>query len=61
MTDPDTPAGTPTGLSPSADSGPQKKRKVVAGRGLVMFIAGVALAAFAMYIFVAFYGIATSG
>jgi hypothetical protein len=48
---------TPTGLSPSADPEPQKKRKVIAGRGLVMFIAGVAVAAFCLYAFVVLYGI----
>ncbi|MCQ1769320.1 hypothetical protein NOJ28_27730 [Neorhizobium galegae] len=48
---------TPTGLSPSADSEPQKTRKVIAGRGLVMFIAGVAVAAFCLYMFIALYGI----
>ena len=50
---------TPTGLSPSADSPAQKKRKVMAGRGILMFIVGVAVAAFALYIFAAAY-IATS-
>ena len=51
---------TPTGLSPSADPPEQKKRKVVAGRGLMMLIAGVALAAFAIYTFIVLYGIMTS-
>lgn len=52
---------TPTGLSPSADSPKQKRRKLRAGRGLLIFISGVALSAFALYIFVALYGIFTSG
>ena len=51
---------TPTGLSPSADSPEQKGRKLLAGRGLLVFICGVALCAFALYIFVALYGIFTS-
>ncbi|MDX3977461.1 hypothetical protein [Shinella sp.] len=51
---------TPTGLSPSADTPEQKKRKVVAGRGLMMLVAGVALGAFAIYTFIVLYGIMTS-
>jgi len=54
------PGKTPTGLSPSADAQPQKKRKVFAGRGLVIFIAGVAVAAFCLYVFIALYGIYVS-
>jgi hypothetical protein len=50
----------PTGLSPSADSPAQKRRKVLAGRGALMLIVGVALAAFGLYILIAFYGILTS-
>ena len=53
--------GTPTGLSPSADPPAQKKRKVFAGRGLALFVSGVAIAAFGLYILIAFYGILTSG
>lgn len=52
--------GTPTGLSPSADSPSQKKRKVVAGRGLALFIAGFALMAFALYLFIVVYGVMAS-
>lgn len=48
---------TPTGLSPSADQPEQKHRKVVIGRGLVIFIACVAIAAFMIYAFIAAYGI----
>ena len=51
---------TPTGLAPSADSGEQKRRKVTAGRGLLMFIAGIAVCAFAIYIFIVLYGIFAS-
>jgi hypothetical protein len=51
---------TPTGLSPSADTPEQKKRKVLAGRGLVMLIAGIAIAAFAIYAFIVVYGLTTS-
>ncbi|MGK6316764.1 hypothetical protein [Neorhizobium sp. DT-125] len=48
---------TPTGLSPSADHPAQKRRKMSAGRGLALFIAGVAAAAFAVYLFVVVYGL----
>ncbi|MGK9050955.1 hypothetical protein QTA58_20645 [Neorhizobium sp. CSC1952] len=48
---------TPTGLSPSADHPAQKRRKMRAGRGLALFIAGVAAAAFAVYLFVVVYGL----
>lgn len=48
---------TPTGLSPSADCPEQMKRKVSAGRGLALFIAGVAAAAFVIYLFIVIYGL----
>ena len=51
---------TPTGLAPSADPPDQKRRRILAGRGLVMVVAGVALAAFALYAFAALYGLFTS-
>ncbi|MCJ9754386.1 hypothetical protein MOV61_27015 [Neorhizobium sp. BETTINA12A] len=51
---------TPTGLSPSADPEPQKKRKVVVGRGLAIFVAGAAVAAFCLYVLIALYGIYAS-
>jgi hypothetical protein len=51
---------TPTGLSPSADPPAQKRRKVVAGRGLLLFVVGVAFAAAALYTFVVVYGIISS-
>jgi hypothetical protein len=51
---------TPTGLSPSADSPTQKKRKVTLGRGLALFIAGIAVAAFGLYAFIVLYGIYAS-
>ncbi|MCB5203804.1 hypothetical protein LH464_15130 [Neorhizobium sp. T786] len=51
---------TPTGLSPSADSPEKKKRKIVAGRGLALFIAGFGLMAFALYLFIVVYGVTTS-
>lgn len=51
---------TPTGLSPSADTPEQKNRKVLAGRGLVMLIAGIAIAAFVIYAFIVLYGLMTS-
>lgn len=51
---------TPTGLSPSADPPAQKRRKVMAGRGALMLIVGVALAAFSLYILIVLYGIFAS-
>ena len=51
---------TPTGLAPSADSPAEKRRKILAGRGALMLIAGVALAAFSLYILIVLYGIFTS-
>lgn len=50
---------TPTGLSPSADPPAQKERKVSAGRGLVLLIGSVAIAAFAVYLFIIIYGLVT--
>jgi len=47
---------TPTGLTPSNDSPQERKRKVVMGRGAVGFLAAFAVAAFALYIFIAVYG-----
>lgn len=52
--------GTPTGLSPSADTPAQKNRKVLGGRGLALFIGGIAVAAFALYLFIVVYGVASS-
>lgn len=43
--------GSPTGMAPSADTDAQKKQKVKAGRGLVIFLAGFAVLAFSIYIF----------
>jgi hypothetical protein len=54
MTNPDE---TPTGLAPSADSPPEKRRKVQMGRGLVGLICGVAIAAFGLYLFIVAYGL----
>lgn len=51
---------TPAGLSPSAEPPKEKQRRVVVGRGLAIFIAGVALSAFALYIFIVVYGIFAS-
>lgn len=50
---------TPTGLSPSADTPPQKKRRVLAGRAAVLLIAGVAVAAFALYLLIIVFGLMT--
>jgi hypothetical protein len=57
----DDPQHTPTGLAPSADSPQQKREKVQIGRGFVAIICGVAIASFALYIFVVAYGILKSG
>jgi hypothetical protein len=51
---------TPTGLSPSADSPAQKRRKVTAGRGLLILIIGITVGAFSLYVFIAVYGLFTS-
>jgi hypothetical protein len=51
---------TPTGLAPSADSPEQKKKKLIAGKGLMLFIAGIAALAAVLYVFIAFYGIYSS-
>jgi hypothetical protein len=48
---------TPTGLSPSADSPGQKKRKLLAGKGLTLVIVGIAAFAAFLYVFIALYGI----
>lgn len=51
---------TLTGRAPSAGSPEQKRRKILAGRGALMLIAGVALAAFSLYVLLVLYGIFTS-
>ncbi|MCJ8147662.1 hypothetical protein [Shinella sedimenti] len=51
---------TPVGLAPSADSPREKKRKLQIGRGAVMVICGIGLAAFALYTFTVLYGIFTA-
>lgn len=35
----------------------ERSLRAIAGRGLVMFVAGVAVAAFCLYVFIALYGI----
>ncbi|MDX3925751.1 MAG: hypothetical protein QHC90_08065 [Shinella sp.] len=55
MSDPD----KDPALAPSADSSPRKERKLLAGKGLAWFIAGVAVAAFLIYLFIVFYGVTT--
>ncbi|NSY15064.1 hypothetical protein [Agrobacterium vitis] len=51
---------TPTGLAPSADSPEQKRRKLLAGKGLMLFIVGIAALAAFLYVFIAVYGILSS-
>lgn len=51
---------TPTGHSPSPVPPAQKRRKILAGRGALMLLAGIAIAAFSLYILIALYGILTS-
>ena len=48
---------TPAGLAPSADPPAQTRRKVLAGRGIVLFIAGVAAVAFGLYLMIVVYGL----
>ena len=50
----------PTGLAPSAGSPEQKKKKLIAGKGLTLFIAGIAALAAFLYVFIALYGIYSS-
>jgi len=52
---------TPTGLAPSADSESDKHRGRRLGRGMLMIIVGIAICAFAIYTFIALYGIFTAG
>jgi hypothetical protein len=52
--------GTPTGLAPSADSEADKRRGLRLGKGTLMVIAGIAVCAFALYTFIALYGIFTA-
>jgi hypothetical protein len=49
--------GRPTGVAPSADTPAQNRRKVVAGRGAVMVIGGIAVGAFILYAIIMMYGI----
>ena len=48
---------TPAGLAPSSDPPQQTRRKVLAGRGIVLFIAGVAVVAFGLYMLIVVYGL----
>jgi hypothetical protein len=50
------PRDTPTGLPPSADLPWQKRQKEMAGRGLAIFVVGVAIGAFAICGFIFIYG-----
>jgi len=45
-------------LAPSNDSPAQTKKKVNSGRGIVIFIGGVAVVAFCLYLFIVVYGVA---
>ncbi len=48
------------GLSPSADSHSQKVRKARAGRGLIVFIIGIAVLALLVYITIGIYAAITA-
>ena len=48
---------SPTGLAPSADSPAQSRRKVVAGRGVVLVIGSIAVGAFILYAIIVIYGV----
>ena len=52
-------ADTPTGLTLSNDNPQEKKRKVLMGRGALGALASFASAAFALYTFIAVYGLIT--
>ncbi len=47
---------TSTGTEPSPDAPLTKRRRLIAARGLVAFIGGAAIAAFALYAFIIVYG-----
>ncbi|TCV74572.1 hypothetical protein EDE05_103329 [Neorhizobium sp. R1-B] len=49
------------GLAPSADSHGQKVKKARAGKGLVLFIVGVAVAALLLYLTIGIYAGISSG
>lgn len=51
---------TPTGLAPSADSEADKRRGLRLGKGVLLVIVGIAACAFALYTFIALYGILTA-
>ncbi|WP_438750038.1 hypothetical protein [Pararhizobium sp. O133] len=40
---------TPTGLAPSADTPAKKRRKLVVGKGVIIVISSIAVAAFTLY------------
>jgi len=48
---------TPTGLAPSADTPGEKRARLNIGRGALLLICGVTVAAFAIYAFIVMYGI----
>lgn len=39
-------------LAPSADTRPEKRRKMAAGKGVLLFVAGLAILAFALYLLI---------
>jgi len=47
-------------LAPSNDSPAQTTKKINSGRGIVLFIGGVAVIAFCLYLFIVVYGVAKS-
>jgi hypothetical protein len=49
------------GVTPSPASGEKRAKQARAGRGLPIFIGGVAVAAFLLYLMVTVYGIMTAG
>ncbi|WP_156386945.1 MULTISPECIES: hypothetical protein [unclassified Rhizobium] len=51
---------TPTGLSPSSDPSAQKRRKLLFGKGAVVVISSIAVAAFTLYAVIVLYAIMTA-
>ena len=47
-------------LAPSNDGPNQTTKKVNSGRGIILFIGGVAAVAFGLYLFIVVYGIVKS-
>lgn len=51
---------TPTGLPPSTDASARKRRKLLFGKGTVVVISSIAVAAFTLYAVIVLYAIMTA-